>query len=146
MSIVVRKENGQFNMYQNGSLIHENLKVIVDKRKGNGIDDGDIRLPENSLGKKWLSTTKFVDGVNEIDLANIPGRISNTEGVVRSNRESWTDYLTEEEKTIYDGLKKSCEERMNKSKTENQFKELAKKFSKEELMALLGMVNEEVEA
>ena len=142
MSIVVKKENGKFNMYQNDELIHENLRVIVDKRKGNGIDDGDIRLPENSFGRKWLSTTIFAEDRTEVDLANIPARAKSTDGAPKTARESWTNYLTEEEKKVYDDLKSKCEVRMNKTKTENQFKELAKNFSREELLAMLGM-NEE---
>ena len=142
MSIIVKKENGKFNMYQNDELIHENLKVIVDKRKGNGIDDGDVRLPENSFGRKWLSTTLFTDDRTEIDLANIPTRTKTTDGTPRAPKEVWTNYLTEEEKKVYDELKSKCEARMNKTKTENQFKELAKNFTKEELLAMLGM-NEE---
>lgn len=142
MSIVIKKENGKFNMYQNDELIHENLKVIVDKRKGNGIDDGDIRLPENSFGRKWLTTTIFTDDRTEIDLANIPARAKSTDGTPKTTRESWTNYLTEEEQKVYDDLKSKCEARMNKTKTENQFKELAKNFTKEELLAMLGMNGE----
>lgn len=142
MSIVVKKENGKFNMYQNEKLTHENLRVIVDKRKGNGIDDGDIRMPENAFNRKWLSTTLFTEDRTEVDLANIPARAKSTDGVPKTARESWTNYLTEEEQKVYDDLKTKCEARMNKVKTENQFKELAKNFTKEELLAMLGMTEE----
>lgn len=142
MSITVKKENGMFNMYQNGDLIHENLKVIVDKRKGDGITDGDIKLPTNSLGKNWLSTTKFRDGITEIDLANIPGRMSSGSSIPKAPKESWVDYLTEEEKVTYEELKKNAEIRMTKKQVTNQFLEMAKKFTKEELMAMLGMNGE----
>ena len=142
MSIIIKKENGKFNMYQNEELIHENLKVIVDKRKGNGIDDGDIRLPENPFDRKWLSTTLFTEDRTEVDLANIPARAKSDPNKPQTTRENWTNYLTDEEKTIYDELKKKCEDRMNKTKTTNQFIEMAKNFTREELLAMLGMNGE----
>ena len=142
MSIIIKKENGMFNMYQNEELIHENLKVIVDKRKGDGITDGDIRLPANSLGKTWLSTTKFRDGITEIDLANIPSRAPSAGSAPKAPKENWIDYLTDEEKVTYEELKKNAEERMTKKQATNQFLEMAKKFTREELMALLAMNGE----
>lgn len=140
MSIIIKKENGKFNMYQNEELIHENLKVVVDKRKGDGITDGDIRLPANSLGKNWLSTTKFRDGITEIDLANIPGRASSGSSASKAPRENWVDHLTEEEKVVYEDLKAKATERMTKAQKTNQFIEMMKGFTKEELMAMMGNV------
>ena len=142
MSIVVKKENGKFNMYQNEELVHENLKVVVDKRKGNGIDDGDIRLPENSFGRKWLSTTIFTDDRTEIDLANIPTRAKSITTGERPQTKGWVEYLTEEEKKTYDELKIKATERMNTQNTKNKFLEMAKQFTKEELMAMLSMNGE----
>lgn len=139
MSIIVKKENGQFNMYQNEELIHENLKVVYDKRKGPG--EGDIRLPDNSLGKTWLSTTRFAN-TNEVDLANLPSRAPSTNSTPKAPKENWVDYLTEEEKVTYEELKKNAEERMSKKQATNQFLEMAKKFTKEELMAMLAMNGE----
>jgi hypothetical protein len=140
MSIIIKKENGMFNMYQNEELIHENLKVVLDKRKGPG--EGDIRLPENSLGKTWLSTTKFQNGITEVDLANMPARAPKDPNKPQTIKESWVDHLTEEEKAIYEDLKTKATERMAKAQKTNQFMEMAKNFTKEELLAMLGM-NEE---
>ena len=140
MSIIIKKENEKFNMYQNGELRHENLKVIVDKRKGNGIDDGDIRLPENSFGKKWLSTTLFTEDRTEIDLANIPARSKSTTTTERTPTKNWTEYLTEDEKKVYDELKTKATERMTAENTKKKFTEMAKNFTREELLAMLGMV------
>lgn len=100
MSLVVKKENGKFNYYRDGELFRENLKVVIDKRKGDGITDGDILLPENSYGKKWLSTTKFTNGITEIDLANIPARTpsTNTTSSVRKSKVDLSEYYTDEEK------------------------------------------------
>lgn len=127
-------------MYENGELIHSNLKVIIDKRKGNGIDDGDIRLPDNSTGKRWLSTTKFAEGITEVDVADNSKRISN--GEPRATKDNWTNYLTEEEKATFEDLKSRCEARMNKAQKTNQFLEMAKGFTKEEIMAMLAMAGE----
>lgn len=140
MSIIIKKENEMFNMYQNGELIHENLKVVLDKRKGEG--EGDIRLPENSFGKSWLSTTKFKNGITEVDLANIPSRSPNPNSNgnnQKSTFKNWTNYLTEEERVIYDDLKSKCTERMNKAELTEKFANMAKNFSKEELIAMLGL-------
>lgn len=139
MSIIIKKENGKFNMYQNDELIHENLKVVLDKRKGEG--EGDIRLPQNSLGKTWLSTTKFKDGITEIDLANIPSRSTNSTNntTPKSTFKNWTNYLTDDERVIYDGLKSKCEERMNKAQLTDRFIQMSKNFTNEELLAMLGM-------
>lgn len=138
MSIIIKKENGKFNMYQNEELIHENLKVVLDKRKGPG--EGDIRLPENSLGKTWLSTTKFQNGVTEVDLANMPARAPKDPNKPQTTRESWVDHLTEDEKKVYEELKTKATERMTKAQATSKFVEMAKGFTKEELMAILGMV------
>lgn len=137
MSITVRKENGQFNMYQNEELIHENLKVVYDKRKGPG--EGDIRLPDNSLGKTWLSTTRFAN-TNEVDLANLPSRTKSEGTKPQITKESWVDHLTEEEKATYDDLKAKATERMTKAQKTNQFIEMMKGFTKEELMAMMGNI------
>lgn len=106
MSQVVKKENGKFNYYRDGELFRENLKVVIDKRKGDGVTDGDILLPENSYGKKWLSTTKFADGVTEIDLANIPARAhsTNTAASPKKSKVDLSEYYTDEEKSRIEEL------------------------------------------
>ena len=106
MSLVVKKENGKFNYYRDGELFRENLKVIIDKRKGDGVTDGDIVLPENSYGKKWLSTTKFSDGVTEIDLANIPARAhsNSTTTSPKKPKVDLSEYYTDEEKARIEEL------------------------------------------
>lgn len=135
MSIIIKKENGKFNMYQNGTLTHENLKVVFDKRKGEG--EGDIRLPENPFDKKWLSTTAFKDR-DEIDLANLPKRQPSDPNRPKTTvSEPWTNYLTEEEKKVYDDLKTKCETRMAQKKAETTITTLFEGLTEDQKKAIL---------
>lgn len=150
MSLVVKKENGKFNYYRDGELFRENLKVVIDKRKGDGITDGDILLPENSYGKKWLSTTKFVNGITEIDLANIPARTpsTNTTGAVRKSKVDLSEYYTDEEKKRLEELQSEINKineaaaaRAKVKAEQDTLKNALKALDQDTLKALLDSLN-----
>lgn len=150
MSLIVKKENGKFNYYRDGELFRENLKVVIDKRKGDGVTDGDILLPENSYGKKWLSTTKFSDGVTEIDLANIPARAHSTSTTAspKKSKVDLSEYYTDEEKSRIEELQSEISKineaaaaRAKAKAKENELKEALKALDPDTLKALLDSFN-----
>ena len=137
MSIIIKKTETGYELHDNGTIT-KNLKVVFDARKG----CGDIKLPENSLGKKWFSESRFQEGMTEIDLENLPTR-AKTDGTktVAAPRLKWEDYVTEEDQEILAEIKARAEKRMAKAQAEKQIEAL-----KAEIARLQGLMIDETEA
>lgn len=136
MSTIIRKTSTGYELDDNG-IVTTNLKVIFDKRKG----CGDIKLPENSIGKKWFSESRFTDGITEIDLANIPQRTNNpnvTKTVVP--KLNWEDFVTEEDQEILEEIKARAEKKMARAKLEAELKTYQDQIAK-----LMAQLNEEAQ-
>ena len=136
MSTIIRKTSTGYELDDNG-IVTTNLKVIFDKRKG----CGDIKLPENSIGKKWFSESRFTDGITEIDLANIPQRTNNpntTKTVVP--KLNWEDFVTEEDQEILNEIKARAEKQMARAKLEAELKTYQDQIAK-----LMAQLNEEAQ-
>lgn len=130
---VVKNSNG-YSLVENGVVISENLKVVFDKRKG----CGDIKIPEG-YGRKWLSESKFGEGISEIDLENIPSR-----GVSSGNSQkvsicklNWIDFVEGDDKLILDEIRQRAEVKMNRKHIEDQIE--ATKKALEELYGKLDI-------
>ena len=116
MSIIIKKTETGYELHD-GETITKNLKVIFDPRKG----CGDIKLPENSLGKKWLSESRFTDGITEIDLENMPSRSQSgttTTKTVAAPKLNWEDFVTEEDRALLTEIKTRAEAKMARAKLE----------------------------
>lgn len=112
MSIIIKKTETGYELHD-GETITKNLKVVFDPRKG----CGDIKLPENSLGKKWFSESRFQEGMTEIDLENLPTRQkSGTTQTVTTPKLRWEDYVTEEDQELLKEIKTRAEKRMSVAK------------------------------
>ena len=103
--------------------------------------DGYLHLPEVVNGRKLISL-KVLQDVEEYDLSTLSKtvRAPRDPNKPQTTRESWVDHLTEDEKKVYEELKTKATERMTKAQATSKFIEMAKGFTKEELMAMLGMV------
>ena len=113
MSIIIKKTETGYELHD-GETITKNLKVVFDPRKG----CGDIKLPDNSLGKKWFSESRFQEGMTEIDLENLPSRAKTdgTKTVVQTPKLKWEDYVTEEDQELLKEIKARAEKRMSVAK------------------------------
>lgn len=129
MSIVRKTEFGY--EFQEGERIVKNLKVVFDARKG----CGDIKLPENAYGKKWLSESRFVGDVNEVDLGNMPSRSQGNSVQVSTPRLKWEDFVTEEDQKILSEIKMRAQKRMEKADLEAKVRKYQEEIAR--MMALL---------
>lgn len=132
MSIIIKKTETGYELHDN-ETITKNLKVVFDPRKG----CGDIKLPENSLGKKWLSESRFTEGITEIDLENMPSRSQSgtTTKTVTTPRLNWEDFVSEEDRELLAEIKSRAEAKMVRVKLEAAV--AAHKAEIERLMAQL---------
>lgn len=130
---VVKNSNG-YSLVENGVVVSENLKVVFDKRKG----CGDIKIPEG-YGRKWLSESKFGEGISEIDLENIPSRVVSSGNSQRVSicKLNWIDFVEGEDKLILDEIRQRAEVKMNRKHIEDQIE--ATKKALEELYGKLDI-------
>jgi hypothetical protein len=129
MSIIRKTQTGY--EFQEGERIVKNLKVVFDARKG----CGDIKLPENAYGKKWLSESRFTEGITEIDLGNMPSRNQGGSIQPTTPKLKWEDFVTEEDQKILAEIKTRAEKRMAKADLEAKVKKYQEENAK--MMALL---------
>lgn len=134
MAKIVKNSNGGYSLIDNGVTVSENLKVVFDKRKG----CGDIKIPEG-YGRKWLSESKFGEGISEIDLENIPSRgiSSGISQRVSMPKLNWLDFVEGDDKLILDEIRQRAEIKMNRKHIENQIE--ATKKALEELYGKLDI-------
>lgn len=141
----IKLENGAFNFYEDGKLVKENLKVHTVKKEGDVVTVGDIMLPENSYGKKSISTTRFKDGITEVNLADCPRRA--VSGTTKSPKAKvdLDDYLTDEERATIEEHKKAINdiyaavnERAKKDIQMAELKAMLAAFTPEEIAKLMG--------
>lgn len=99
MTKITKTEAGYF-MNEDGK-ISEKLKVNFDKRKG----CGDIVLPENAYGRKYLSESRFTDGITEIDLGNIPSRAKSTGAKKAEPIKSWENFIDKADLEAFKAIK-----------------------------------------
>lgn len=130
---VVKNSNG-YSLVENGVVVSENLKVVFDKRKG----CGDIKIPEG-YGRKWLSESKFGEGISEIDLENIPSRVVSSGNSQRVSicKLNWIDFVEGDDKLILDEIRQRAEVKMNRKHIEDQIE--ATKKTLEELYGKLDI-------
>lgn len=116
---LIRRENGIYDLDYNGR-IYENLKKNFDGRK----NCYDIKIPEeicDEIGRKYFSETRFPENLSEIDLGNIPSHQRNSsEKSEKSVRLNWEDFISNEDKEIFDEIKKRACENMRKRDLEIQ--------------------------
>ena len=135
MSIkVIKNANGTYSLDDNG-VITNNLKVNFDKRKG----CGDIKLPEG-CGRKYLSESRFTDGVTEIDLTDAPTRTTSGTAKTATPKLNWEDFIDEADLEAYKAIKARAEVKMNKKHIEDQIEATMKALEE-----LYGKLNIKVE-
>jgi hypothetical protein len=139
MSIkVIKNENGTYSLNDNGTITN-NLKVVFDKRKGCG--DISLNGGNNSAGKKWLSESRFSEGITEVDLEALPTK--NTSGTTTRTvtpKLNWEDFIDEADLETYKAIKARAEAKLQKKHVEDQI-EATKKVLEE----LYGKLNIKVE-
>ena len=139
MSIkVIKNENGTYSLNDNGTITN-NLKVVFDKRKGCG--DINLNGGNNSAGKKWLSESRFGEGITEVDLEALPAK--NTSGTTTRTttpKLNWEDFIDEADLETYKAIKARAEAKLQKKHVEDQI-EATKKVLEE----LYGKLNIKVE-
>ena len=139
MATIIKKTETGYELHDNGTIT-KNLKVVFDARKG----CGDIKLPENSLGKKWFSESRFTEGLTEIDLENLPSR-TKTEATktVTTPKLKWEDFVTEDDKAILEEIKTRAMKKMAKAEAQAKVEALMAEVAR--LQALMTEEVEEVE-
>ena len=140
MSIkVIKNENGTYSFDNNGTITN-NLKVRCVKKENGIMVVGDIILPENSLGKKSISTTRFKDGITEVCVDSLSVRSSSGSISHSSHRLNWMDFVEDDDKAILEEIRKRAEVKMNKKHIEDQIE-----ATKKALEELYGKLNIKVE-
>lgn len=118
------------------NLIIEDLKIHLDKRSGLN----HIEIPDDYksiLNRKYVCESRFGNS-SEIILDNLSkSKSSSSSSSSSSIKLNWIDFLEEDEKIIYEELKKKAEKRLEKEKLmieyENKIKEI------EEMKKILGI-------
>lgn len=146
--IIIKLENGAYNYYENDILTKSKLPVrTVKKDESGNMTVGDIVLPENPIGKKTISTTRFKDGITEYDLANATVRNStaSTTKSTKSTKINYDEHYTEDEaakvKKHYDAIEKINAEvraRVEKEIAVKALEESAAQLTVEQLQAILA--------
>lgn len=98
--------NGKFFMDDNGNVVE-----LVPN------EDNYLKLPENSCKRQWVSGSKVekapgqcVDYGTEVKEARVLG--PKTSSTPKVSTKGWMEYLTDEEKALYEELKVKAERRM----------------------------------
>ena len=141
----IKLENGAFNFYEDDNLVKENLKVRTVKKENDVVTVGDIILPENSYGKKSISTTRFKNGITEVNLADCPCRVVSSITKSPKAKVNLDEYLTDEEKSEIEKHKKAIDdiyaavnERAKKDIQMAELKAMLAAFTPEEIARLMG--------
>lgn len=139
MEKVVKNSNGSYSFVKDDVVISGDLKVRCVKKENGIMVVGDIILPENSLGKKSISTTRFKDGIMEVCLDSLSVRSSSGSGSVShsSHRLNWMDFVEGDDKLILEEIRQRAEVKMNKKHIEDQIE--ATKKALEELYGKLNI-------
>lgn len=146
-NITIKLENGQYNFYQDDTLVKSNLSVRTVKKDDNGnMTVGDIVLPENPTGKKTLSTTRFKDGITEFDITNLTPKMSG-KNTTKSTKIDLSEYYTDEEKSQIEKLQAKIDKinenvmaRAQKDLKMKELKETLKSLDPETLKALMATI------
>lgn len=129
---VIKNANGTYTHISTTGIETNNLKVVFDKRKG----CGDIKLPEGA-SRKWLSESRFHDGIVEIELGEPTTRSTNSP---KTPTLKWWDYIDEADAEIFAEIKTRAEANMVKAEKMAQYKAAMALVAKIE--AELGINNE----
>lgn len=125
MKTSIKKVNNQYRLV----IIDDNNQVVNDSViEGRDPKDPSIlKLPENPSNRKWLSMKKVDMSLNqELVLDYKETRTLNTHhttGVVKSSKND-IEYLTDEEKVIYQDLMNKIQARKERKKLEDQIAQL----------------------
>lgn len=137
MEKIVRNSNGSYSFIRDDVVVSDNLKVHSVKKENGIMVVGDIMLPDNSIGKKSISTTRFKDGIMEVRLDSLSVRSSNSVGRSSSSRLNWLDFVEGDDKLILDEIRQRAEIKMNRKHIEDQIE--ATKKALEELYGKLDI-------
>ena len=86
---------------------------------------GSLKLPENPSNRKWYSIAKIEKGLTELTYKETRTiNRTNTEGKPTTTTKNWTEYLTDEERTIIDEIKQKCATRAKRDKILRQIEAL----------------------
>jgi hypothetical protein len=134
MEKVVKNSNGSYSFVKDDVVVSNDLKVRCVKKENGIMVVGDIILPDNSLGKKSISTTRFKDGVEEVCLDSLSVRSSSGSGSGSvshsSHRLNWMDFVEGDDKLILEEIRQRAEVKMNRKHIEDQI-EATKKVLEE---------------
>lgn len=132
MEKVVKNSNGSYSFVKDDVVISGDLKVRCVKKENGIMVVGDIILPDNSLGKKSISTTRFKDGIMEVSLDSLSVRSSSGSGSVShsSSRLNWMDFVEGDDRLILEEIRQRAEVKMNRKRIEDQI-EVTKKVLEE---------------
>ena len=143
---ITKTAEGTYNYYEDGNLVKSNLSVRKVVRS-NGDIVGDIVLPVNDYGKKTISTTRFTDGITEVDLSNIPVRTLNTTGTSKNKtpKVDLNEYYTDEERAQIEKLQAKIDKineaamaRAQKDIKMNELKDTLKAVDQDTLKAIMA--------
>jgi hypothetical protein len=131
---ITKTTEGIYNYYEDDILVKSNLSVRKVVRK-NGDIVGDIVLPANEYGKKTISTTRFTEGITEVNLSDIPVRTSTGTPKTKTPKVDLDEYYTEEEKAQIEKLQAKID-KINEAAMARAQKDLKMKELKDTLKAI----------
>ena len=151
--ITIKLENGAYNYYEDSKLVKSNLSVRKVVRK-NGDVVGDIILPENSYGKKTISTTRFNETVTEFDLSDVTVRTAgNSTKSAPKSKIDLNEHYTDEERAKVEKLQAQIDKineavikRAEQKRAEQALMESAMGLSIEQLETIMAAKKAEVKA
>lgn len=98
------------------------------------VDDGKtLKLPENPSNRKYFSIAKVEAAGGTIELtykeSKTFGPRTNESSTPKTSTKGWTEYLTDEEKAIFDELKAKAEKRAKKAQLKAQIEQWQKEMA-----------------
>ena len=85
---------------------------------------GSLKLPENPSNRKWYSIAKIEKGLTELTYKETRTIDRTTTSEKPTATKNWTEYLTDEERTIIDEIKQKCATRAKRDKILRQIEAL----------------------
>lgn len=115
--------NGKFFMDDNGNVVELTPN-----------EDYYLKLPSNSCNRQWVSGAKVekapgqcVDYGTEVKEARVLGPKTST--TPKASTKGWMEYLTDDEKVIFDELKAKAEKRAKKAQLMAQIEQWQKEMA-----------------
>ena len=130
MKKIVKNLNGSYSFIDDEkNIVIDNLKSVFDKRK----NCSDIKIPEIDSSEnypKWLSESKFKDGIVEIEI--LPKSVNSSSRSLKNEKITlnWIDFIDENDKNEFERIKSIAITKMNHEMMMRTYQEKLKEIER----------------